>query len=277
MRIRISHEATFDYAPPARSVIQLMRLTPRSFEAQHVLRWRVSSDADGLLRQSEDSLGNVTHTFSHQGPIERVRIVGEGEVETFDTIGVVRGAVEPLPVEIYLRGSPLAEANGALREFASETAGAHGAPLQRLHALMEAIHPAMSLEPPSGSANDSAAEAFALRRGSAADIAHIFIACARWLNIPARYVCGDYLAEPDSAGDPSHAWAEAYVADLGWVAFDAGNDQCADERYVRAAIGFDALGAAPLRSGRAGIGAEKVAIKVAAAPVKGSSQRQRQS
>ena len=276
MRIRILHEATFAYAPPARSVIQLLRLTPRSFEAQHVLRWRVSSDADGVLRQREDSLGNVTHTFSHHGPIEGVRIVGEGEVETFDTVGVVRGAVELLPVEIYLRASPLAEANGALRDFASAAIGANASTLQRLHALMEAIRPAMSLEPMSASTNGSAAEAFALRRGGAADIAHIFIACARWLSIPSRFVCGYYLVDPDAGGDPTYAWAEAYVPDLGWVAFDAANDQCADERFLRVAVGFDALGAAPIRGGRSGVGAEKATISVVATRSGGSRQTQRQ-
>jgi len=276
MRIRISHEAAFDYAPPARSVIHLLRLTPRSFEAQHVLRWRVSSDADGVLRQREDSLGNVTHTFSHQGPVESVRLVAEGEVETFNTIGVVRGAVELLPEDIYLRASPLAEANGALRDFASAAIGANAAPLQRLHALMEAIQPAMALEPMSASANAPAAEAFAMRRGSAADIAHIFIACARWLSIPARFVAGYYLADADADADPSYAWAEAYVEGLGWVAFDAASDQCADERYVRVAIGFDALGAAPMRGGRTGGGGETLALKVIATAAGGAGQSQRQ-
>jgi transglutaminase-like putative cysteine protease len=274
MRIRISHEASFDYAPAARSVIHLMRLTPRSFEGQHVLRWRIASDADGVLRQNEDSLGNITHSFSHQGLVEHARIVADGEIETFDTIGVVRGAVEPLPVEIFLRDSSLAEANGALREFAHEAVGAHASPLQQLHPLMGAIFASMSLDREAAS-SASAAEAFALRRGSAQDIAHIFVACARFLAIPARYVSGYYLPE-SGGGDPSHAWVEAYIPDLGWVAFDATLDQCTDERYVRVAIGFDALGAAPLRSARAGIGGETLALKISATSAASASQSQRQ-
>jgi len=275
MRVKISHEASFDYAPPARSVIQLLRLTPRSLEAQHVLRWRLTSDADGTLRQSEDSLGNITHTFTHQGPIGHVRIVAEGEVETFDTVGVIRGAVEPLPAEIFLRGSPLAEANGALREFARDAAGEHIAPLQLLHPLMAAIHSEMALEETAGSGSVSAVEAFALRRGGAADFAHIFIACARWLAIPSRYICG-YRVVDKGAEDPSHAWAEAFVPDLGWVAFDASCDQCADDTYVRVAVGFDAQGAAPVRSARIGFGAEELSMKVSARPAAGAGQRQRQ-
>ncbi len=46
MRIRVSHMTRYDYEAPAKSVIQLLRLTPRSHEGQQVLRWRVDIDAD---------------------------------------------------------------------------------------------------------------------------------------------------------------------------------------------------------------------------------------
>ena len=78
-----------------------------------------SVDVDGSLRQSEDSLGNVVHAFSYQGAIERFTVSAVGEVETTDAVGVVRGAVEPLPTQMFLRASPLAQVNGSLREFAA--------------------------------------------------------------------------------------------------------------------------------------------------------------
>lgn len=86
MRIRISHHTTFAYAPAARSVIQNLRLTPRSFELQYVLRWRVGVDIDGSLRQSEDLLGNIVHAFSYQRAIERFTISAVGEVATSDAV-----------------------------------------------------------------------------------------------------------------------------------------------------------------------------------------------
>ena len=92
MRIKIFHETTYAYAPPARWIIQNLRLTPRSFDSQYVLRWRVSVDVDGSLRHSEDSLGNVVHAFSYQRALDRLTISAVGEVETSDAIGVVRGA-----------------------------------------------------------------------------------------------------------------------------------------------------------------------------------------
>jgi transglutaminase-like putative cysteine protease len=278
MRIRISHETSYAYAPAARSIIQVLRLTPRSFEAQYVVRWRVSTDVDCVLRQGEDSLGNIVHSFSHPGPVERIGVVAEGEIETFDTVGVVRGSVEPLPPEIYLRAAHLAEANGALRKFAEAAAGDRRGTLDRLHPLMGAIHETMTFDATSTFSTTTAAEAFALRRGVCQDFAHIFLACARWLGIPARYVSG-YLVRPDGAAqNAGHAWAEAFVPDLGWVAFDAANDTCADEHYVRVAVGFDYHSAAPVRGARAGFGSETLAVslEIGEAPWHGQSQSQNQ-
>ena len=50
MRIRVSHEIIHRFAPPARTINQILRLTPLSFDSQYVLRWRVDVDADGALR-----------------------------------------------------------------------------------------------------------------------------------------------------------------------------------------------------------------------------------
>jgi transglutaminase-like putative cysteine protease len=277
MRIRISHETTYAYDPPARAIIQVLRLTPRSFEAQYVMRWRISTDIDCTLRQSEDSLGNIVHSFSHPGPVERIGVIAEGEIETFDSVGVVRGAVEPLPPDIYLRAAPLAEANGALREFAQDAGGDKREALERLHPLMGAIHETMTFDPAPTQSTTTAAEAFALRRGVCQDFAHIFIACSRWLGIPARYVSG-YLVRPDGASqNAGHAWAESYVPDLGWVAFDAANDTCTDERYARVAVGFDYQSAAPVRGARAGFGSETLNVSLRIGPTQRQGQSQSQS
>jgi transglutaminase-like putative cysteine protease len=277
MRIRISHETAYSYEPAARSVIQVLRLTPRSFEAQYVTRWRISTDIDCILRQGEDSLGNIVHSFSHPGPVERVCVTAEGVIETFDSVGVVRGSVEPLPPEIYLRGAHLAEANGALRQFAEDVAGGEGEALDRLHPLMGAIHETMTFDSASTFATTTATEAFALRRGVCQDFAHIFVACSRWLGIPSRYVSG-YLVRPDGAlQSAGHAWAESYVPDLGWVAFDAANDTCTDEHYVRVAVGFDYQSAAPVRGARAGFGVEALNVSLSIAPAQWQGQNQSQS
>lgn len=174
---------------------------------------------------------------------------------------------------MFLRTSPLAQANGALREFALDTVDASSDPLERLHLLMAAIHDTIVYDADErADFKAGAAEDFALRRAGAAGFAHIFIACARHLGVPARYVSG-YLAPLEGpAPQGLFAWAEAAAPALGWVAFDAVHDQCADDRYVRVAVGFDLLGAAPFRVSQSGGGDETIDETVRIEQAAGQSQ-----
>jgi len=260
MRIRVSHQIIHRFAPPARTVNQLLRLTPLSFDSQYVLRWRVSVDADGALRETEDAHGNAVTSLSHHGLIERLIITAAGEVETSDGAGVVRGVAERLPPEMYLRDSPLAHINGTLRAFAAEATQASADPLDSMHRLMAALHEALPYHPDDQDAAGSAVEAFALRRGRARDFAHIFIACARFLGIPARFVTG-YRIGDETGRAGVHEWAEAHIPELGWIAFDATCPICPDDRYLRVAIGFDGQDGVITRSAHSG-GEEKVETAV---------------
>ena len=93
--------------------------------------------------------------------------------------------------------------------------------------------------------------------------AYPFVEAAHYLNIPARYVSG-YIRGADgaTAANMAHAWAEAHVPDLGWVAFDPSNGCCPTDAHVRIAIGLDAYGAAPVRGSRLGGGAEKLEVAI---------------
>jgi transglutaminase-like putative cysteine protease len=253
MRIRISHEIKHRFAPPARMLIQNLRLTPSGFDSQYIRGWRISLDIDAALRQGEDAHGNILSSFSHHGePLEQLNVLASGEVETSDAAGVVRGSVERLPAEMYLRDSPLAHANGALRAFAAKAAAGATGPLDAMHGLMNAVNEALTLATDSAEPGATAAEAFALEKGQARDFAHVFIAGARFLRTPARYVCGYCIGDEDMAPG-AHVWAEAHVPVLGWVAFDPTVAICADERYVRTAVGYDGQDTAFVRSSQGGV------------------------
>ena len=58
MRIRIDHSTRYAYARPARFIVQMLRLTPKSCESQQVRDWRIETDVDARLRRSEDAFGN---------------------------------------------------------------------------------------------------------------------------------------------------------------------------------------------------------------------------
>jgi transglutaminase-like putative cysteine protease len=266
MRIRICHETVYRYESPPAGVIQVLRLTPRNHDGQYVTDWRIDLSRECRLDSQEDAFGNITHTFAAAGPFSELSVLVEGEVETQDTQGVVRGAIERFPPTLFLRETPLTAADAAIADYAREIRGRAGEDeLAILHALVERLHLDIVYDTEPTHPATTASEAFALRRGVCQDHAHVFIAAARTLGIPARYA-GGYFHRADGLvqQEAGHAWAEAFVPELGWTGFDPANGISPTDAHVRVAVGLDYLGAAPGRGSRYGGGAEalRVALRV---------------
>jgi transglutaminase-like putative cysteine protease len=263
MRLSISHRTTYLYTPPAARVIQVLRLTPRNHDGQYVVNWRIDVSADCRLDQQEDAFGNITHVFAAEGPLPELSLLVEGEIETRDAQGIVRDAVERFPPSLFLRETELTACDDAIAAYAAAARQADSDTLPVLHRLLDGLHEEMRRDEDPTYVARTAAEAFGLKHGIAQDFAHIFITAARSLGIPARYVggyfCPDVGASVQTAG---HAWAEAYVPNLGWIAFDAANGMCATDAYARVAVGLDHLGAAPVRGMRHGGGTETLAVDI---------------
>jgi transglutaminase-like putative cysteine protease len=266
MRIHVSHATSYAYDTPPAGVTQVLRKTPRHHDGQYVVNWRIDLSQDCQLHQHEDAFGNITHSFTAEGPFNELSVAVEGEVETHDTQSVVRGAVERFPPSLFLRETALTQPDAAIVDFAdSARASAGSETLPLLHGLMTALNREITFDTDPTHPATTAAEAFALRRGVCQDLTHIFIAAARQLGIPTRYVGGHfYRADGVTAQTAGHAWAEAYVENLGWVGFDPANGIGTTEAHVRVAVGLDYLGAAPVRGTRFGGSGEilKVAVHV---------------
>jgi len=264
MRIRISHLIAYRYETPATSVIQMLRLTPRNHDGQYVARWRIDVSTDCRLDQHEDAFGNITHVFTAEGPFSELAVAVEGEVETRDTQGLVRGVVERFPPSLYLRTTALTTPDPNIAGFAAANRDVAGGDiLDLLHRMLARLHADMTRDLAAPRPAITAAQAFSAKRGAGRDFAHVFIAAARSLGVPARYV-GGYFRRDDEASEQEagHAWAEAFVPALGWVAFDAANGLCATDAHVRVAVGLDELSAAPLRGTRYGGAGEALSVKV---------------
>ncbi len=264
MRIRVSHRTVYRYQVPATGVIQVLRLTPRNHDSQYVTRWRIDVTADCRLDQHEDAFGNITHVFTAEGPFDEFAVAVEGEVETRNTDGVVAGTVERFPQTLFLRETALTAPDDAIAAFAVASRDATGNDdLKLMHLMLERLHREMTFDTDPTHTATTAAEAFALKRGVCQDLTHIFISAARCLGIPARYV-GGYFHRSDGMTnqDAGHAWAEACVPGLGWVAFDPTNGISATEAHIRVAAGLDYLGAAPVRGMRYGGTGETLTVNV---------------
>lgn len=286
MRLSVRHVTRYAYDPDALRVALRLRLWPSSFDAQRPAEWRVSVNGEAVAPLMTDAWGEPLGLWHAHEPQEGVEIVATGEVETEDAAGIVAGLSHCRAHGVYLRETTLTAPDAALREFAEEVKAAAeersgpDQPLAALHALNHAVREAVEYRAGVTDAGTTAARALALGAGVCQDHAHVFLAMARLMGSPARYVAGYLLAsgEEDEAGGDlheTHGWAEAHVPGLGWVGFDPSNRVCPTDRYVRLASGLDAREAAPIRGSVSGQTEERLeAAEVSIAPAQGQSQTQ---
>jgi transglutaminase-like putative cysteine protease len=258
MRLAIDHRTHYRFSEPQARLIELLRLTPADTQDQTVVAWRIDVDCDARLRGARDGFGNLTNMLYADGPIEDIEIVVTGEVLTSDSGGLVRGTTEPFPPSLFLRGTERTSAGGSLAAFAASMTG--GDTLARIEALNAALHARFGTVQSSTDAGLSADEAFTATTAAPRDLAQMFVAAARSLQVPARYVSGySTTGTEDGAQAAAHAWGEVCVGD-GWMAFDPSHGCRIDENYVRVAVALDATGAAPIVGARIGAGDEALDV-----------------
>lgn len=259
MRLSISHDTTYHYDEQVRGSIQYLRITPHTSERQRVLNWELNLPRP--VRAQLDPYGNILHVLTVDEPHDSIVIGAHGQVE----IDVNREAEHELQSALpFLRTTRLTTADEALRQFAAgqcKTRRDRTALIDLMHALNAHI----AYQPGSTTTDTSAAEAFAGASGVCQDHAHAFLACARSLGIPSRYVSG-YLYTDNSQHLASHAWAEAWL-DGAWYSFDVTNCLTRPERHLKLAVGLDYLDACPVRGMRRGGGGEQMHARVDVSPM----------
>lgn len=270
MRIAILHVTRYQYDTPAHYSVQALRLTPPAFDGQAIVSWQVRAPGIDKASSFRDGYGNRAHLVTITGAHTEVVIEAEGVIDTENCNGVVRGLPDVAPVPVYLRGTPATAADDAIRQLASAARDAD--PIARLHQLMAGVADAIAYVAGETHSETTAAEALARARGVCQDHAHVFIAAARTLGIPARYVNGYMVAEEGQPAEAHHGWAEAWVEGIGWIGFDPANRICPTDRYVRLATGLDAASAAPIRGSRQGGTSEQLDVRVEVAQ-QGASQQ----
>ena len=271
MRLNVRHATTYTYDPPAERCALRVRLFPPSFDSQRVKSWTVSVNGEPVQALLTTATADREAIWSCHGGGEEIAIVAEGEIETADSAGVVRGLRETVRPAVYLRSTPLTEADKKIEALAAATTGER--PLDRMHAVFNAVASAIDYKAGSTASHTTAAQALKAGQGVCQDHAHVFISAARSLRVPARYVVGYLLAAEEKLTE-THAWAEAFVQDIGWVGFDPANRLCPTDRYVRLGCGLDAADAAPIRGNVVGGPKERLSASVDISEMQVQTQNQ---
>ncbi len=260
MHLNIVHKTEYTYDEPVQYGLQRLRQTPRSRAGQAVVEWRTELDGARRELSYRDQYNNVTDLISLTPGTTSIVITSLGEVETEDLSGVIGPQRTHAPLWLFLRETPLAAKSPALTALARDVG--EGDDVTRMHRLMELIAGRVSYETGVTEVTTTADEALAAGRGVCQDHTHIFLTAARQLGYPGRYVSGFLMVDGQSQHAASHAWAEVYLEQLGWVGYDVSNGICPDERYVCVATGLDYRDAAPISGIRHGTAAESLAVSV---------------
>jgi hypothetical protein len=226
MRIAIDHTLTVAFPSPRSSVALSLRVTPDDHHDQTVSGWRIGPDCDARLRTGRDGYGNALTMVYAEGPLDGIEFHITGEVFTGPSSGILSAAhPEPLPPALFLRGGD--EAAPDLVAVGIEAGAETPDSIERLHLVNVALH----------------------QRATDADrdaLTSAFVATARRLAFPARCVSG-YLAA--DCGAHPHLWAEAHVAEIGWIGFDPMLGLSAGEDHARVANALDLAGIAMVSGG----------------------------
>jgi transglutaminase-like putative cysteine protease len=186
MQLHIRHETRYRYDRPVKYSVQSLHLTPRRDPSQRALTWSIT--APGRRLEQIDAHGNIQHVLTIEQPHREIQIVVRGVVETADTEG--RQDDGPLSHLAYLASTTLTAPNDELKAFARKAVERAKDPRARAEALAEAVFGAVKYKTGASDVQDSAATAFKSGEGVCQDHAHVYIASARTLGMPARYVSG---------------------------------------------------------------------------------------
>jgi transglutaminase-like putative cysteine protease len=235
MKLTITHTLTLALPSPSRAV-QHVLLSAQATPQQRVEHWSI--DMPGLNEGAtfRDGFGNKAHLVTQTKPGESLAATVSGVVETTDKAGVLGRLSYDPPPAMFLRPTALTKADDDLIADVPQSGGR----IAVMHELMGRVFERTGA---SQSQSDGAQSQTTGEHHPVA-LAHAFIAAARALDIPARFVTG-YLFDEGTAA--LHAWAEAWDDGLGWIGFDPLLNMCPTDTHVRLACGLDAMSTIPIR------------------------------
>ncbi|WP_170332496.1 transglutaminase family protein [Ruegeria arenilitoris] len=260
MKLHIKHETRYDFDAPVPFGLQQLRKTPKSFRNQHIERWTTEVIGGRKELSYEDYHRNTVELISFDVNTQSVSLISEGVVEVEDTHGVLGRHEGSTPLWLFKRDTRQTKPGKGVAELVRSLP--EDEPLDRMHALSEAIRGCVTYEIGSSHPDWSAEDAIEAGSGVCQDHAHIFITCARKIGLPARYVSGYLMMNETELQDATHAWAEVHLEGLGWVGFDVSNGISPDDRYVRVATGLDYTQAAPVIGSRIGTAGEQLTVQL---------------
>jgi transglutaminase-like putative cysteine protease len=287
-RYHLLHATEFRYDGPVSESYNEVRLRPIHDETQSCLSFRLLTNPASRGTSYRDSFGNWVHQFNILPKHQSLKIEAESVVLAHDA---------PVPPAHGMKLSELDSHREELEEahldFVVPTAYVpHVAKLDELitgasqscdgtisgfvQAASDLIHQRFEYVKGATHVNSSIEHSLSLGAGVCQDFAHLLLGVVRKRGLPARYVSGYLVPESASAPDAklqeviggyaSHAWAEVYLPDSGWVGLDPTLGLPLGLQHVRVAYGRDYGDVAPVRGVYKGHAGQRLSVDVRVRP-----------
>lgn len=262
MRLNISHVTKYSYTEPVHYALQQVRLTPKSTGGQTIINWDIQLDGGKKELEFSDQHNNKVLLFSVEPESSELTLTIDGEVETTNSNGIIGKHGGYAPLWFFKRSTALTKPGKNVRKLVKSLDSSIDSDVARLHSLSELIAGKVAYETGKTHAETTVEQSLEAGHGVCQDHSHIFITASRLLGYPSRYVSGYLMMNDRIDQDASHAWAETYIAGIGWVGFDISNGISPDERYIRVATGLDYQDAAPVSGMRVGSSDETMTVSL---------------
>lgn len=261
-RIRFKHRTCYQYSGPVEFLSHRLVLRPRESHFERLEGFKITTLPSSTLRWSQDVFGNIIAQADFAESAAALTIESEFVIAKSATSTMVEShpiaegvefpvyyaGIEEAAVSLY-RSSVYPPEVESVRRWVREVA-VLPPPGQRgriFESLATAIHERVEYRRREESGVQSPAETLALKSGSCRDTAVLLMEAARSLGFAARFVSG-YMESENSkvACGSTHAWAEVYCPDRGWLGFDPSLGQPVGLGHVAVGVSHHPRGVMPV-------------------------------
>lgn len=259
--LRIVHETTYRYTEAVRFGPHRLVLRPREGHDLRVEEMRLELEPEYDLEWSRDVFGNSVATAFFFAPSETLRI--KNTLLLHQARDFPRRTDRPVARPCYpLQFSPIEEkVAGAYRAstFPDDMArvgdwlrgeidpGTYDEAETLAAAVNRKVRKAIGYRRREEKGVQSPGETLANGSGSCRDLATLVLECWRVLGFPARFASGYLDCAASEAGRAStHAWAEAYLPEVGWVGFDPTLGTLTSSQHVVTGVSNHPRGVMPI-------------------------------
>ena len=259
--LRIVHETTYRYTKPVLFGPHRLVLRPREGHDLRVEDMTLQISPDYDLEWSRDVFGNSVATAHFFAPSNVLSI--KSTLLLNQTNAFPRRSDRPVQRPKFpLQFSPLEQTVAAayrdstFPDDAERVAdwlrgeidpSAHPEAETLAAAVNQKVRRAIGYRRREEKGVQSPGETLAAGRGSCRDLAALVLECWRALGFPARFASGYLDCAASEAGSAStHAWAEVYLPEVGWIGFDPTLGALTSSQHVVTGVSNHPRGVMPI-------------------------------